>query len=113
MLQINLPLGFLASRLFPTLIHLLTLKQSILAVLFLLQSMPVIDLARNEGKSKLQKWIRIDWLGTILCLGMIIPLMLALQWGGNTRAWDDKVIITCFVVVSGKYKFNGYNRDVC
>jgi hypothetical protein len=79
--------------------RLLTSKQSILAVLFFLKSTPVMDIPGNENKSRLQKWIGIDWLGTVLCLGMIIPLMLALQWGGNTRAWNDPVIIVCFVVV--------------
>jgi hypothetical protein len=112
-LQINLPFGFLVSHLPFILVRLLTSKQSILAVLFFLKSTPVMDLPGNEGKSKLQKWIGIDWLGTILCLGMIIPLVLGLQWGGNIRAWNDKVVIICFIVVSRKSKFNGYNRDAC
>ncbi|CCA66622.1 probable DHA14-like major facilitator; ABC transporter [Serendipita indica DSM 11827] len=71
---------------------------SILAVIFFLKAQPTRELPGNAGKTKLQKWIGIDWIGTTLCLGMIMPLLLALQWGGNTRPWNDKVVIALFCV---------------
>ncbi len=48
-------------------------------------------------------WRRIvglDWIGTILCLGMVTSLLLALQWGGVTKPWSDKSVIACLCVVS-------------
>ena len=47
-----------------------------------------------------QKLMSVDWIGCLLSLGMIIPLLLALQWGGNEYPWSDKIIIICFVLVS-------------
>ena len=41
---------------------------------------------------------KLDWIGTAICLGMVTTLLLPLQWGGVTRAWNDKVIIILFVV---------------
>jgi hypothetical protein len=41
----------------------------------------------------------MDWLGGLLSLGMITALLLPLQWGGNTREWNDKVVIALFAVV--------------
>ncbi|KAG8757315.1 hypothetical protein FRC14_002163 [Serendipita sp. 396] len=71
---------------------------SILAVIVFLKSQPTIEIPGNEGKTKLQKWIGVDWVGTGLCLAMIMPLLLALQWGGNSRPWNDKVVIALFCV---------------
>ncbi|KAG8832129.1 hypothetical protein FRC17_001962 [Serendipita sp. 399] len=71
---------------------------SILAVIFFLKSQPTLELPGNEGKTKVQKWLGVDWVGTALCLAMIMPLLLALQWGGNTRPWNDKVVIALFCV---------------
>jgi hypothetical protein len=35
----------------------------------------------------------IDWVGAILVAGAVTSLVLALQWGGNTKPWDDKAVI--------------------
>ncbi|QRW16005.1 major facilitator superfamily transporter [Rhizoctonia solani] len=51
-----------------------------------------------EGKTTLQKWISLDWAGSILALGMVTALLLPLQWGGNERPWNDKVVIALFCV---------------
>jgi len=41
--------------------------------------------------------LTIDFVGTILCLGMVCSLLLPLQWGGNTKPWNDKTVIGLFV----------------
>lgn len=46
----------------------------------------------------LQKWLSLDWVGGIISVGMICSLLLPLQWGGVTRAWNDKVVIALFCV---------------
>ncbi|KAG9028011.1 hypothetical protein FS842_004823 [Serendipita sp. 407] len=46
----------------------------------------------------LQKWLSLDWVGAFLSLATITCLLLPLQWGGNSRAWNDKVVIALFVV---------------
>jgi hypothetical protein len=33
-----------------------------------------------------------------MCLGMVISLLLPLQWGGNTKAWNDRVVVAVFCV---------------
>ncbi|GAA5856891.1 hypothetical protein JCM9279_007592 [Rhodotorula babjevae] len=40
----------------------------------------------------------LDWIGTILMLGIITCLVLALQWGGVKYAWSAGPVVACFVV---------------
>ncbi|GAA6053549.1 hypothetical protein JCM3770_005189 [Rhodotorula araucariae] len=40
----------------------------------------------------------LDWVGTILMIGIITCLVLALQWGGEKYAWSDGPVVACFVV---------------
>jgi len=53
----------------------------------------------HAGKTMLQKLMGVDWIGCLLSLGMVTPLLLALQWGGNEYPWNDKVITICFILV--------------
>lgn len=46
----------------------------------------------------LQKCSHLDWVGSILCIGCILSLLLALQWGGTTRPWGSPTIIALFCV---------------
>jgi len=59
---------------------------------------PPLSSEGSEGKTLLQKWINLDWVGTILTLGMTVSLLLPLTWGGVTREWNDRVIIALFVL---------------
>lgn len=52
------------------------------------------------GKRTWRRWASIDWVGNAFALGMTMSLILALQWGGSVFAWDDKVIIALFALVS-------------
>ncbi|GAA5916994.1 hypothetical protein JCM8208_003424 [Rhodotorula glutinis] len=40
----------------------------------------------------------LDWIGTVLMLGIITCLVLALQWGGVKYAWSAGPVVACFVV---------------
>jgi hypothetical protein len=42
--------------------------------------------------------LRIDYLGTALILGFVTSLLLALQWGGNEKPWNDGSVIATLVV---------------
>ena len=48
----------------------------------------------------MQKWLLMDWVGSVLSVGMITSLLLPLQWGGVSREWNDRVVIALFVTVS-------------
>ncbi|KAF8315124.1 ABC transporter [Clavulina sp. PMI_390] len=54
--------------------------------------------APTENETMLQRWLKLDWVGTVLSLGVIISLLLPLQWGGNTKPWNDTSVIALFVV---------------
>jgi len=41
---------------------------------------------------------RLDPIGMLFFLPSIVSLLLALQWGGSTFAWNDRRIIALFVV---------------
>ncbi|MCL6471197.1 MAG: MFS transporter [Firmicutes bacterium] len=59
----------------------------IMAILVLAKVIPAI--AGQKGR-------KIDWWGSATLLGCVIPLLLALVWGGSTYPWDSKQIIELF-----------------
>lgn len=71
---------------------------AIAAVVFFLESRPPRIKPGHEHLSRLQRWGKIDVLGSILCLGMVCSLLLPLQWGGVSKPWNDKVVIALFCV---------------
>jgi hypothetical protein len=52
-----------------------------------------------DGKTTLQKWLSLDVVGGLLSLAFITTLLLPLQWGGNTKAWSDPVVIGLLATV--------------
>jgi MFS family permease len=72
---------------------------SIAAVAIWLPANPPVESQLHKGMTQWQKWRSLDWLGSVLSLGTIVPLLLALQWGGQTKPWDDRAVIACFAVV--------------
>ncbi|KAG8703474.1 hypothetical protein FRC08_002816 [Ceratobasidium sp. 394] len=71
---------------------------SILAILILFDARPPVRTDLFQYTSRWRKWAALDWIGAALCLGFVTCLLLPLQWGGNTRPWNDKVVIALFCV---------------
>ena len=59
---------------------------------------PKHDNARKLALGWKAKLDQFDLPGLTVFLAMIICLLLALQWGGNTYAWSDRRIIALLVV---------------
>ncbi|KAK7013236.1 major facilitator transporter-like protein [Favolaschia claudopus] len=80
---INLPLGVV----------------SITGVTLLLKASPPLgaDPTKRSWADVLEQTRRMDFVGAILSAGAVTCLILALQWGGNTKAWNDKAVIITFV----------------
>ncbi|KAJ7116936.1 major facilitator superfamily domain-containing protein [Mycena epipterygia] len=72
---------------------------SLTAVLFLLKAAPPLgsDPSKRSLKDIFDQVLRLDFLGLIFVAGSVTCLLLALQWGGNTKSWGDKAVIICFV----------------
>jgi hypothetical protein len=45
-----------------------------------------------------KKYLDLDWIGTIICIGMTTTLLLPLQQGGTTKAWSDPSVYALFPV---------------
>ena len=54
--------------------------------------------ARQMTMSK--KWKELDWIGCGLSLLMITMLLIALQWGGDTKSWSSPIVIAFLVAAA-------------
>ncbi|KAJ7644629.1 ABC transporter [Roridomyces roridus] len=72
---------------------------SLVAVTFLLKAQPPLgaDLSKRSPRDILSQFLQMDFFGAVLIAGAITCLVLALQWGGNTKAWGDHAVIISFV----------------
>lgn len=72
---------------------------SIAAVVFLLKASPPLgaDLTKRSRKNLINQALHMDFFGAFLVAVSVTCLVLALQWGGNTKAWNDKDVVICFV----------------
>jgi EmrB/QacA subfamily drug resistance transporter len=68
---------------------------TVVALIFFLNSPPQEP---QETMTRRESIARFDPIGTLLFMPCIICLLLALQWGGTTYAWNDGRIIALFVV---------------
>ncbi|EIN09916.1 transporter [Punctularia strigosozonata HHB-11173 SS5] len=70
---------------------------TIVLVSIMLEARPPIDDSNFAGTGR-SKWLRLDWAGTILDIGMTTALLLPLQWGGATKPWTDPSVYALFPV---------------
>ncbi|KAJ7613874.1 ABC transporter [Mycena polygramma] len=72
---------------------------SLLVVLISLPNAPPLgsDPATRSPKALLKQVLRMDFVGAVLVSASVTCLVIALQWGGNTKPWDDAAVIICFV----------------
>ncbi|KAJ7081783.1 transporter [Mycena belliarum] len=73
---------------------------SLTVVLLVLKASPPLgsDPTKRSLRDIFQQVLRLDFLGAILVAGAVTSLSLALQWGGNTKPWNNGGVIACFVV---------------
>ncbi|KAJ7184645.1 ABC transporter [Mycena filopes] len=73
---------------------------SVCAVILILKAAPPLgsDPTQRSARARLHQALRLDFVGATLAAGALITLILALQWGGNTKSWGDKDVIICFVL---------------
>ncbi|KAJ6451240.1 ABC transporter, partial [Mycena vitilis] len=73
---------------------------SLTAVTFLLKASPPLgsDPTKRSWADIWPQVVRMDFLGATLVAGAVTSVVLALQWGGNTKAWDDTAVLVCFVI---------------
>lgn len=71
-----------------------------MAIFILLPARKVTSNPLYDGKTMAQKLLSMDIIGGILSLAAITSLLLPLQWGGNTREWNDPVVIGLLATVS-------------
>ena len=48
----------------------------------------------------LQSWLHLDWIGTVFSLAAVTFLLVAIQWGGNEKPWNNGLVIAFLVLVS-------------
>lgn len=77
---INLPIGAL----------------TFLVIVFLFKSPPRSGF--DGSRSWLAKVMRFDPVGTLMFMPAIICVLLALQWGGTTHAWNSGIVVALLVV---------------
>ena len=75
---INLPIGGFAA-----------------AVIFLTFTAPAQ--AKPMEATKKEKFLQMDFIGTFTIMAAIVNYILALQWGGITKAWSDSTVIGTLV----------------
>lgn len=73
--------------------------QALFALILFLPYQPALTPPSLKDKTMLQKVLAMDWIGTLLTMGLTITFLLPLFWGGNRYAWSDPIVIALFVVV--------------
>ncbi|KAF7331626.1 Major facilitator transporter-like protein [Mycena kentingensis (nom. inval.)] len=73
---------------------------SLVGVTFLIKAAPPLgaDPTKQSLKDLWAQTLKLDYVGATLLAGCITSLILALQWGGNTKPWNSASVIASFVV---------------
>ncbi|KAJ7636500.1 ABC transporter [Roridomyces roridus] len=80
---INLPIGFVC----------------LAVVTVVIRAQPPLgsDPAKRSRADIWDQCLQMDFFGALLIAGAVTSLVLALQWGGNTKSWDDAAVIVSLV----------------
>ncbi|KAJ7238817.1 transporter [Mycena haematopus] len=72
---------------------------SMAGVTFLLKASAPLgsDPTKRSRQDIIQQTRGLDFVGAFIVAGAVTCLVIALQWGGNTKPWGDKSVIICFV----------------
>lgn len=67
---------------------------------FLLKAAPPLgsDPNKRDMRSRVIQTAKMDWVGGTLVLAAVTCLVLALQWGGNTKPWNSGAVIATLVL---------------
>ena len=84
--------GYLTDNLSWRWVFYVNLPVGLIALTVLLLSFPNIRPVARER--------RIDFLGAGTLVAGVVPLLLALSWGGNSYAWDSPMILGLFVLAA-------------
>ncbi|KAM0747660.1 MFS general substrate transporter [Meredithblackwellia eburnea MCA 4105] len=74
---------------------------TLVAVSFLLKASPPLGADPSYDRSLKSigiQTLHMDWLGAALVLSAVTMLVLALNWGGNTKPWNSAAVIVTFVL---------------
>ncbi|KAK6996675.1 major facilitator superfamily domain-containing protein [Favolaschia claudopus] len=73
---------------------------SLAVVLLTLPARPPLgsDPTQRAAKALLKQVLHMDLVGAVLVSAAVTCLVLALQWGGNSKSWNDGAVIASFVV---------------
>ncbi|KAJ7923408.1 ABC transporter [Mycena leptocephala] len=80
-------------------VNLLIGGVAVTAVIFLLKAAPPLgsDSTKRSWADVMRQVAQLDFIGAILVAGAVTNIVLALQWGGNTKQWNDKAVIVAFI----------------
>ncbi|KAK4051704.1 hypothetical protein OIO90_004654 [Microbotryomycetes sp. JL221] len=69
-------------------------------IFFTLKATPPLgaDLTKRSPKDLFHQCLQIDWIGSFLILAAVTCLVLALQWGGNTKPWKSAAVLVPLIL---------------
>ncbi|KAJ1306947.1 hypothetical protein OPQ81_007927 [Rhizoctonia solani] len=53
--------------------------------------------SEGDDRPAWHRIVRMDWVGAVLCIGVVSSLLLGLQWGGISKPWNDPTVIGLLV----------------
>ena len=48
---------------------------------------------KPDNRTKFQKILRMDWVGSALCVGWVTCFGMSLQWAGITKEWNSAPVL--------------------
>ncbi|KAJ7204773.1 ABC transporter [Mycena pura] len=73
------------------------LRIGFIAIIAVILALPHLPTVKTSG-SAFKMWLHLDWVGAVLSFAMVTVLLLAVQWGGNEKPWNDPTVIALLVL---------------